>query len=234
MTSAFAIVVWLLNFGISFWNAYAVGNSWVETKHKGGWPLFTAWAGAIMSATGFTWCYLIALAALALQGQWLDRDIVLAAVNLGYVLLIPGVIVAGGVITLDSWARAYRNRTIQDIGIAAWNSYAEYHNTFHAIDNIRKSFKYVMNTGSSSRSSDSEGKGSDIKAVLIMIVLVIVACLAGVITTAIIITRVAGDFPMEPRYGEPGAKPAPPRSANSLPPPTGSQPLESKSKKQLT
>src|SRR5262245_31409401 len=23
---------------ISFWNAYAVGLSWVETKHAGGWP----------------------------------------------------------------------------------------------------------------------------------------------------------------------------------------------------
>lgn len=218
---AFAIVVWLLNFGISFWNAYAVGNSWIETKHCRGWPLFMAWAGAIVSATGFTWCYLIALSYLALQFQWLDAATVHAAVNLGYVLLIPGVIIAGGAITLDSWARAYRNRTIQDIGIAAWNSYAEYHNTFHAINNIGKSFSYVTKTGKSSSSSSSSGDSNgDGKgwAILVMLLLVVIACLAGVITTAIIITRVAGDYPMEPRYNEPGARPAPPRSTSAPPP----------------
>lgn len=214
MHNAFAIVVWLANFGISFWNAYAVGNSWIETKHSRGWPLFMAWAGAIMSATGFTWCYLTALAWLSLQFQWLDKNTAYAAINLGYVLLIPGVIIAGAAITLDSWARAYRNRTVRDIGMAAWNSYAEYHNTFHAINNIGKSFSYVTSSGKSSKSSsssDNDGKGM---AILVMILLVVVAALAGVITTAVIITRVAGDYPMEPRVGEPGAKPAQPRPLN--------------------
>jgi len=214
MHNAFAIVVWLANFGISFWNAYAVGNSWIETKHSRGWPLFMAWAGAIMSATGFTWCYLTALAWLSLQFQWLDKDTAYAAINLGYVLLIPGVIIAGAAITLDSWARAYRNRTIRDIGMAAWNSYAEYHNTFHAINNIGKSFSYVTSSGKSSKSSSSSDNDSKGMAILVMILLVVVAALAGVITTAVIITRVAGDYPMEPRVGEPGAKPAPPRPLN--------------------
>ena len=49
----FVILIWLLNFGISIWNAYAVGLAWVETKHSGGWPRVTAWAG-IMSASGFS------------------------------------------------------------------------------------------------------------------------------------------------------------------------------------
>lgn len=205
--NAFAVVVWLLNFGISFWNAYAVGNSWIEVKHQEGtWPKVLAWSGAVMSALGFTWCYLIALAFLCYSMQWLDQGTVEGAIWLGYILLVPGVLASGLVITLDSWARAYRNRRIQDIGIAAWNTYAEYHNTFHFIDNAGKAFKYVMSSGSSSKSNS---KSSDGKGILIMLLLVVVAALAGVITTAVIITRVAGDYPMEPRYNEPGARPAP-------------------------
>lgn len=217
MHNAFAVVVWLLNFGISFWNAYAVGNAWVEAKHKeGGWPKVLAWSGAVMSATGFTWCYLIALAFICYKLEWLDAGTVDGAIWLGYILLIPGIISSGAVITLDSWARAYRNRTIQDIGIAAWNSYAEYHNVFHAINNTGKALSHVMSSG---RSSKSDGKGGDAKAILLMILLVVIAALGGVITTAVIITRVAGDYPMEPRYNEPGAVPAPPRSPNQPPAP---------------
>ncbi len=55
------IFIWLLNFAISAWNAYAVGRAWVETKVAGGWPRFMAWMGAIMSASGFSWCYLFLL-----------------------------------------------------------------------------------------------------------------------------------------------------------------------------
>ena len=58
-------LVWLLNFGISLWNAYAVGKSWVEARAAGGWPRIMCWSGAVMSASGFTWCYLIFLALTA-------------------------------------------------------------------------------------------------------------------------------------------------------------------------
>jgi hypothetical protein len=210
--NAFAVVVWLLNFGISFWNAYAVGNSWIEVKHQEGvWPKVLAWSGAVISALGFTWCYLILLAWLCYALEWVDQRTIEGAIWLGYLLLVPGILASGLVITLDSWARAYRNRRIQDIGIAAWNTYAEYHNTFHFIDNAGKAFKYVMSSGSSGK-SDSKDSGG--KGIVIMFLLVVVAALAGVITTAVIIIRVAGDYPMEPRYQEPGARPIP-----HLPPP---------------
>jgi hypothetical protein len=31
-----AIILWLVNLGISIWNAVAVGRAWVESKHAGG------------------------------------------------------------------------------------------------------------------------------------------------------------------------------------------------------
>src|ERR1700722_10237120 len=81
-------LVWVLNFAISVWNAYAVGKVWVEARHEGGWHRFMCWMGAIMSACGFTWCYLSFLALTAHYFQWITEDQVRATLELGYVLLV--------------------------------------------------------------------------------------------------------------------------------------------------
>ena len=101
-------LVWVLNFAISIWNAYAVGKVWVEARVAGGWHRLMCWIGAIMSACGFTWCYLSFLALTAHYFQWLTDEQVLAALNLGYVLLLPFILFGGYAITLDSWAQAFR------------------------------------------------------------------------------------------------------------------------------
>ena len=186
------ILVWVLNFGISIWNAYAVGKAWVETKHSGGWPRFMAWMGAVMSACGFSWCYLLVLVTVARGLDWLDDDHVLLALRIGYILIIPAVLSSGLMIMLDSWARAYRTRTIGSIGTAAWNTYSQIHNTFHAINDLDKAFAGVMNMLESSAGSSGDKKKGGAALVLVF-VLVIVALVSGILTTAVIISRVAGN-----------------------------------------
>ena len=138
-------LVWVLNFGISVWNAYAVGKVWVEAKHAGGWRRFMCWMGAVMSASGFTWCYLSFLALTAHYFQWLTEEEVLAVLNLGYVLLLPFMLFAGYAITLDSWAQAYRNGGFLNYGAAAWNTYASIHNTYSAWRNLGGAFSSLGN-----------------------------------------------------------------------------------------
>lgn len=191
MDKAFVILIWVLNFGISIWNAYAVGLAWVETKHNGGWARAMAWAGAVMSASGFSWCYLIILAFAAHGLGWLDMEQVGLALQLGYLLLIPGILVSGLMITLDSWARAYRRRTIGSIGTAAWNTYAQIHNTFHAIRDLDGAFGSVVDAFRGGNSSSDKKNGA--ASMVVVFVVVVVALLSGVITTAVIISRVAGN-----------------------------------------
>lgn len=193
--TAFVILVWLLNFGISLWNAYAVGKAWVETKHSGGWPRIVSWAGAVMSASGFSWCYLIILTYAAYALDFLDAGHVAVAMNLGYILLIPGVLSSGMVITLDSWARTYRRTTLLNLGQTAWNTYAQIHNTFHAIGNMDKAFGSVIEGMSAKGSGSSDKKGGALVFILIF-VLVMLALVSGVLTTAVIISRVAGTTPL--------------------------------------
>ena len=189
-------LVWVLNFGISVWNAYAVGKVWVEGRLAGGWHRFMCWTGAVMSACGFTWCYLSFLTLTAHHLQWLTEEQVLAALNLGYVLLLPFILFGGYAITLDSWAQAFRRGGLLNYGMAAWNTYASIHNTYSAWRNMGGAFASLGNFFGGSRKSDSNGDGGGI---ILVLLLVVFALLAGVLTTATIIRRVAATEPLPPR-----------------------------------
>jgi hypothetical protein len=187
------VVIWILNLGISIWNAYAVGKAWVETKHYGGWPRFMAWMGAIMSASGFTWCYLLLLAFIAHEVQWLNDYQIEIMIYLGYILLIPGILLSGLMITVDSWARAYRERTLASIGTAAYNTFAQIYNTYNAVNDFGRAFRSVTGFfgGESRDSKDRDGGG----AAVLVVILVLLALLGGILTTAAIIHRVAASGP---------------------------------------
>ncbi len=192
-------LVWVLNFGISIWNAYAVGKVWVEARHEGGWHRFMCWMGAVMSASGFTWCYLSFLALTANYFQWITEAQTMAALNLGYILLIPFILFAGYAITLDSWAQAYRRGGFLNYGAAAWNTYASIHNTYSAWQNLGGAFTSLGNFFGGDRKGSRDRDGNGGGAIVVVILLVVLALLAGVITTAVIIRRVAATDPLPPR-----------------------------------
>jgi hypothetical protein len=191
--------VWILNLGISLWNAYAVGKCWVEAKHAGGWPRFMAWMGAVMSASGFTWCYLLLLALVAWWLEWLTPEAIGVMINLGYVLLIPGILFSGLMITVDSWARAYRERTLGSFGTAAYNTFAQIHNTYYAVRDFGQALRSVTgffrDSGKSRGGSDRDNSG----AVVLVVILVLLALFGGILTTAAIIQRVAASDGPVPR-----------------------------------
>jgi hypothetical protein len=191
-------LVWLLNLGISIWNAYAVGKSWTEARAVGGWPRILCWSGAVMSASGFSWCYLLLVALGAYHLGAIDGEQMVVALNLGYILLIPGILLSGLVITLDSWARAFRQGGFLNYGVAIYNTYAQIHNTYSAITSIGQAVRSVGNyfgAGSGSRSrSDREGSSK------IVVVLIVIATLAaGILTTTYIIWKTAASMPLPPR-----------------------------------
>jgi hypothetical protein len=194
-------LVWVLNFGISVWNAYAVGKVWVEARHENGWHRFMCWMGAVMSATGFTWCYLSFLALTAHYFGWVTEQQAMASLNLGYVLLVPFLLFAGYAITLDSWVQAYRRGGFLNYGAAAWNTYASIHNTYSAWRNLGGAFTSLGSLFKGQRRG-SRDNGDGAGAVIVVILLVALALLAGVITTAVIIRRVAATDPLPPRPSE--------------------------------
>lgn len=119
----FGLVV--LNFVISWFNAWSVGRSWTEAQMVGGWPKFMAWMGAVMSACGFTWVYLVIVGMVAGSTGKLSPEYLEAFYSLGYLVIIFPVLGSGLAITIQSWAHAWRERNLLNMGMAGWNTFAQ-------------------------------------------------------------------------------------------------------------
>lgn len=194
-------VMWIINFGISFWNARVVGLIWVEAKQIGGFANFLKWCGAIMAYCGFLWCYVIVE---AFVGHWLFPDTVTAEVMngmfaLSYLIIIFPVLGTGFAIWATSLYQAWVRRDFASIGTAAWNTFAQVHNTYQAFEGVPKAASIVgdLFSGKSKGSSDKNGA-----AALVVVLLVALAAIAAFFTTAGIIMKYAGTRPLPGRSEE--------------------------------
>jgi hypothetical protein len=199
MTSGILIIAffWLLNFGISWFNAWGAGKAWAEAKAAGGWFRFMTWMAAAMSACGFIWCYLIFEALILNQIGFLDAHMTKLVLEAGYIILAPCIVGIGFTITVDSWARAFRNGGVLNYGVAVYNTYAQYHNTMSLITNFGEAFKDVGEVFSS-KGSSSKSK-NDGMAYVALFLLVILAVILGILTTALIVRKSAATSPLRSR-----------------------------------
>lgn len=175
------VLVWCLNFGISWWNARAVGSAWAYGKTAGIGVKLLLWSGAIMSACGFTWCYLIPLSLAAGALEILPWEYVYGSLNLGYLIIIGPVLASGLVIMVHSWKRAWEKRSLMNYGVAGWNTFAQVHNTVRAMQTIPAAFDGVAKLF---KGGSGNGKG---KAQLMMVVLVALCLVGGIATTVALI-----------------------------------------------
>lgn len=182
------LVVWLLNFAISWFNAWSCGRSWDGSKAAGGLAHLMTWCGAIMSASGFTWCYTLLLAYVG-QIIPIDQDdgTVAALVSaeqakliaeLGYLVIIGPIIGSGLVITVQSWMHFLKRKTIANGGITAWNTFAMGNNLYSAYQTVPG----VWGSAKKLFSGDDDNKST------IVLLVVLLAVLGGVFTTRSIIS----------------------------------------------
>jgi hypothetical protein len=185
------ILLWFVNFIISCLNAWGCGKAWTESKADGGFPHLLNWCGAIMSAVGFTWCYMMILGPMAaaipfehevngkvINAPYLDQESLQAFYQLGYLTIIVPLLGSGFVITANSWAYFWRQRTFGSALELGWNSYAMFHNVYSASTGLPDAYDGV--------SKFFGGDDSDSKSWVW--ILVLIALLAGCFTTYIILT----------------------------------------------
>ncbi len=182
---AVVIVIWVVNLFLSIWNAYATGKVWVEAKHAGGGRWFMAWMGYLMASLGFSWDILL-LAALVLRSTGvMTHAQVELFIDTGYVLVVPGFLFSGYAIMFQSWATAYRNHSVPNMAAAAYNTFANVHNTYNAIDSFPKASASVFKAFAGGGGKDK----AKVNALIIFVAILAVA--AGFIIAALIVHRVA-------------------------------------------
>ena len=171
-----------LNGAISLINALAVGASWAETRAIGGWARFMSWCGAIMAACGFTWCYLTVFAMIAGSSGYLQPEYVRAAMELGYVVIIFPVLGSGIAIWVESIARAWRERDLASVATAGWNTFAQVYNTYEAASSLPGVFSHLGSVFDAEDADDAKSR-----AIIAVLLLVLAASMAGILTTAVLI-----------------------------------------------
>ena len=180
----------LVNLGISFWNARVAGMSWVESKAVGGWGRVTAWAGAVMSAVGFTSVYGFVVLFIGLGTGWIPEGAAVVTQALLYLMLIIPCLGSGIIIMGESWVRLARERSLANIGVAAWNTLAMAHNAWSAYNSVGKAWDSVAKsvTGGLGTDDDIDTDSDFAKAVIA----VVIAVFGGILTTVVIMRRYMG------------------------------------------
>ena len=138
-------ILWLVNFGISWWNSRQVGLVWVQARHIGGPAKFLVWCGAVMAIIGFSWCFFLVESPIlnALFPQYVTVDVIQAAFAVWYLIAIIPLLGIGFAFAALSIYQAWERRDAASIGVAAWNTFADVHNAAEAIHGVPAAFKVV-------------------------------------------------------------------------------------------
>ena len=179
------LLIW--NFGVSAWNAYAVGSNWARIEATGGlFGKIMLWCGWLMSAIGFTWCYLFLIGFIMHIVGWLDQEAVSAMFSLGYLIIIIPALGTGLIITIHSWMNAYKERSVGNFTIATYNTSAQFYNSYRALSAIPEALKNVIEFFAKSGGGSGgkrDGKGA---AGILVIIALIIAIALGIFTTQFI------------------------------------------------
>ena len=184
-------LVFVLNLVISVLNAVGCGKTWNESRAAGGFPHLLNWSAATMSTVGFTWCYLLIIGFVGASVPFEHDDgttapyLTLVQVrvffDLGYLVIIGPLVGSGTAILLNSWRVSWERRTIANCGISVYNTMAHAHNLYSAAEHVPGAYSSVS---SFFDSKDKKGQGT-------VLVLLLLAAFAGVVTTYLIIRSVA-------------------------------------------
>lgn len=179
------LLMLVLNFGISWWNAYACGAYLTESKLIGGWTRVVVICGLVMSVCGFTWVYVALLGMGAVAAEFLTPADAELLFKLGYLIIIGPVLASGLGLWAHSLIVAYRERSFGSVAIAGWNTYAQAHNTWQAASNAGSFLSDVIE-GLSGKNRKSSKDGA---AAILIILIAIIAVAGGYLTTMAIARR---------------------------------------------
>jgi hypothetical protein len=183
-----------VNLWISWHNAKVVGLEWIESKYMGGWVRFMCWMGWLQSALGFTWCYVLIGALLARNAGYINAATLKATIDLAYVVLFPGLFISGTFIWIESLVIAWRRRDLPSIATASWNTFAEIHNAYSAVEGFGSAVKSVGSMFGDWDEDDLTGIAVDAA-----VVIVLAALAGGFLTTELIRRHYAASRPLPQR-----------------------------------
>jgi hypothetical protein len=186
MSGVVIILLLALNFGISWWNAYVAGQSWIAARSEGGWARVVIWSAAVQSACGFTLVFAVLMAFGLTTAHVLPAKAMGAVMDMAYLLIILPILGSGLIITAQSWISAFRRRSFGGGLLASYNTFAMASDAYNAFSGIPEAFRGLQNLVGS---EDDDPKGM---VFAIVVGLVVASLFLGVLLTRGIIFHYAG------------------------------------------
>lgn len=185
------MLIMVFNFGISWINAVYAGKVWCEISVMGVFMRLVAWSAAIMSACGFTVVFTIIVAILGhlIAPHYVTDHVMKLIYNSMYILVMFPIIGAGTLIAIHSWIEAYRDRTIFNMGLAAWNTFAMMHNVENVAQNAPSAFSSIVEAFSD----------DDDEVLLIVAAMVLFSVGSGIMLTRYIMGKHMYSLPLPQR-----------------------------------
>jgi len=190
------ILMLALNFAISWSNASICGRYWSESKREGGSLRVYMVCGYIQSIFGFTMVYaytLLLIAPVFMQMRGMDAETIYyfqdLASNLTYLVVVFPILSSGLFIWIKGILITWENRTVSNIIVSGWNTYAMVHNTVSAYRNVPSAFGKVVEAFFGGKRK----KGKE-TIVLLAVFLVILALLGGYFTASTILKNADREY----------------------------------------
>jgi hypothetical protein len=200
------LLIVIFNVGISWMNAGVCGRSWEESKACGGILRLVVWCTVIASAIGFSSVVILPLMYIAHENapSYFTDLHFQNALQLWYLSIIFPTIGAGLSIVVESWVAFYRDGSLLRLGAAAWNTFAQVHNTAKEVENMGGAFNDVFDRFFSAfnltNDKDDDNKGAGVAAALMILLIVLsFALIGGFLITAVIVRYYAGTLPLPER-----------------------------------
>jgi hypothetical protein len=132
--------------------------------------------------------------ALSPQRRLHQRGDLKATIDLAYVVLFPGLFISGTFIWIESLVIGWRRRDLPSIATASWNTFAEIHNAYSAVEGFGSAVKSVGSMFGDWDEDDLTGI-----AVVAAVVIVLAALAGGFLTTELIRRHYAASRPLPQR-----------------------------------
>lgn len=199
MTILLLVLVLALNFGISWANASYVGRYWSESKEVGGSFRVYIIVGYIMAIAGFTMVYGyigLLVSPFILQLAKVDQETIMMfeqlSLDLVYIFCVVTIIPTGFYIWIQSLKDFWERKTLSSGLTAAWNSYAQIHNTVSAARNAPSALGRISKALFGGK---SKKKGNTV-IILCAIFLLILAIFGGYFTASAIMKKADREYDM--------------------------------------
>jgi hypothetical protein len=184
-------LILLLNLVVSWANCFYSGRIWNDARAVGGWARLLTWCSATQAAIGFSSVIGVAIGYALYATGHLPPHVAKGALSIWYLTIIVPALGTGLIITIQSWVEAYRERSLLNMGVAAYNTYAQVSNMYSAASGIGEAWKGVSELFSLGDSDDVRTK-----AILGAVLLAVAALLGGVITTYVLIRKYSASSPL--------------------------------------